>query len=131
MAKNCHYEKTDYGLYIRFVGRVCKYDIQEWFEELKPVLSTLKRHFNLIVDFRDIKPLCADTARILGYTRSFLHGRGLRRTAIISSTSATIMELMDVFSELGPDHLEKHISSAIVPNWKEVAEAWVRDGIEP
>jgi hypothetical protein len=127
---NYFIEKTDYGLYVKFSGQLCKYNIKDWFIDIK-LTKGMKKNFGLILDLRGVKPICHDVARMLTYGRAYLHGHGLNRVVIVYDTSATIIELMRLFAELGYDPNEKHISSTMNTNWKEIAEKWVRDGIEP
>ena len=124
-------ENKDYGLYITFTGRVCHLDLYDWFEESEPIILKAKKHFSVIFDFKDAKPLCLDTARALTYFRAYLLGKGSERVAIVYSTSATLVELMKMLQELGKHRNEVHISVPMNSNWKERAELWVRDGVAP
>jgi hypothetical protein len=131
MTTNYFIEKTDYGLYIKFSGQLCKYSIKDWFIDIK-LTKGAKKNFGLILDLRGVKPICHDTARILTYGRAYLHGHGLNRVVIVYDTSATIIELMRLFVELGCDpNSEKHISSTMNSNWQEQAVNWIKYGIEP
>lgn len=125
-------EKTDYGMYVKFTGRLCKYDVKDWFAEVRPFVKDMRKGFGLVLDLRKVKPICHDTARMLTYGRAYLHGHGLNRLAIIYDTSATIIELMKLFTELSHDpSAEKHISSTMNSDWADQAIAWVQYGIEP
>lgn len=129
---NYFIEKADYGLYVKFTGRLCKYDIKDWFVAVRPTLKDMKKGFSLILDLRGVKPICHDTARMLTYGRAYLHGHGLNKVAIIYDTSATIIELMKLFTEFSHDPTtEKHISSTMNSNWQDQAIAWAKYGIEP
>lgn len=124
-------EKTDYGIYFKFSGKLCLHDIQEWYTQVKSISDTLSKEFSVILDLRSVKPLCYDAARMLTYGRAYLAGRGMIKIAIVYDTSATIIELMKSFSELNQNrNVEKHFLSTMNSNWHSQAIAWIKYGIE-
>lgn len=123
--------ETKYGIYLQLKDKWCYHDIKDTIKDFVVIVNRLKNEFSIILDLRDIAPICPEVARVLTYAKAYLLGKGLKRTAIIYSTSATIMHLMENFAELSHDYNEKHISSLVNKNWKEIAENWVINGVEP
>jgi len=124
-------DREDYGLYIKLSGKLCALSLRQWMQELRDGMSTMNRSFGIILDLREALPICTDAARTLTYARSFFHGRGLNRLAIVYESSAVIATLMSSFNELGTDKNERHISSLVDNDWKATALAWVQKGVEP
>lgn len=124
-------KKEFYGIYLTLSGKICAMQVKQWMEDIKPMLHTMNKKFNLIVDLREVLPLCSEAATVLTYARAYLHGKGLHRTAIVYESSASIIELMSKFNQLSNDPNERHVSCMVDANWKETALNWVSKGIEP
>lgn len=125
-------EATEYGMYIELCGNVCRHDLKEYIPQVREITSNLKKNFSVILNLSYVEyPICHDTAIEMAFYKAFLCGKGLNRLAIVYSTNATIMEVMKLFKKLGYDENERHICSLMHNNWREIAEKWVIEGIEP
>ena len=74
---NYFIEKADYGLYVKFTGRLCKYDIKDWVVAVRPTVKDMKKNFSLILDLRGVKPICHDELACAGHV-----GRNQRWVAL-------------------------------------------------
>lgn len=122
---------TKYGVRLQFHGNVCVHDLYEWYPGLLDFLNKVPKNFSILVEFINSKPICEDSAKLLSYARAFLIGRGMRRCAIIFNSSASIVELMHQFKDLGIYNGERYISTQTYPDWENIAENWLLKGIEP
>jgi hypothetical protein len=125
---------TDYGLHIKLSGRVCKYDIQDSMEEILTLITskTLPNPFHVLLDCSAIeKPLCFDTARMIGSYRSMLFMNGMDRIAILYRSNAQIVDLTKIFSDTNILKKERYISTMINKDAITQAERYLREGVEP
>lgn len=125
---------TDYGLYIKLSGRVCKYDIEDNLSMITEILEVLKvrKEFHVLLDCSKLeKPLCSDTANLIASYQGLFLAIGICRTAILYHSNAQIVDLTKIFTNRSVHRKERYISTMINKDAMAQAERYLREGVEP
>ena len=123
--------KTKYGFHIKLTGTVCKERLKDWFPSIIDQVNKAPKHFGLLIELIDVHPICEEAAKVLAISRAYLIGKGMNRAIIVYNTSANILNVMNMFHEVGVFQGERYISTNTYADWQKVAEDWLNDGIEP
>jgi hypothetical protein len=132
MAKPYKVELTKWGLIVTFTGRVCRYDLERWFEDIGSIMRNVPKSFHLLLDLVNAEPICIDSAKILTMARAFLNGRGLDRSVIIYDSSIKLLELNKAFMDAGGmNKNSRYISTHTYSDYMKPALEWLIKGVEP
>lgn len=131
MVKSYEIEVTKWGLILTFRGRICKYDLENWFTSISDTIKKLPKKFHLMINLINSEPPCSDSAKTLTMIRAFLYGRGMEKIVIVYDTSVKLLEITKAFNEAGLYHDERYISTNTHAEYMEPALNWLMKGIEP
>jgi hypothetical protein len=120
-----------FGYQVLLAGHVDAVEMSRWLDSAHQALVTAQREFGLILDLRGLAPLAPDARRILARGLQLYQQRGMHRSAVIVLGNSVKNEFTRLARESGIYHWERYLSSEERPDWLALAEAWVRQGVDP
>jgi hypothetical protein len=124
-------EKTDYGFYITFSGRMSEAEAVQFKEEVENMLPSLAQSWSSIIDLRTWIPAEPKVLMFLEQVERFSRDHGLKRRAIIAHSPVIKSQASQLSFVSETNDLERFIDASKVENWEELAVGWAAHGVEP
>lgn len=124
-------EKTPYGVKLIFSGMIQAGEMASWVKESESFAKTLPPEFGVLVDMRELKPLADDAKQEMQKGQIIYKTKGMKRSAVILSSSILTMQFKRIAQETGIYAWERYFNSAVNQNWEAAATDWITKGIDP
>jgi hypothetical protein len=124
-------ETTEYGFKITLDGRVTFDEAKQAFDESSSLLKTCRKPFGVLVDIRTLKPMLDDVQASVDETQRLFRANGLQRSAVVLASAIMTMQFTRIAKDTGIYNHERYVNAGTVPNWHDVALAWIVDGVDP
>ena len=124
-------EKTYYGFYITFKGRMSEAEAMQFVEEVENILPTLDKPWSSIIDLRTWVPAKPTVLKSLWQAEQLSKNHGLQRRAIIAHSPVVKGQASQLSFASETHDLERFIDASKIENWEEQAIGWAAHGVEP
>ncbi|UXX78987.1 hypothetical protein N7E81_16660 [Reichenbachiella carrageenanivorans] len=124
-------EQKSYGYYLTFSGFIKQEEMQEWYEESLELLEKSPENFGLFADLREMKPLPAESQRIMEEGQMNYKRKGMERSVVVLSSAISTMQFKRIAKTTGIDEWERYIDASSNGNWEAIGISWIKDGIDP
>jgi hypothetical protein len=112
-------------------GLIDKAEMEQWLEDAKPILADIEVGFGVFVDMRDLLLLPPESQPAAKEGQILCRAEGMVRSVVILSDDITAMQFRRIAKQTGIYEWERYIDAAAEPNWKQVGEDWLVDGVDP
>ena len=124
-------ERTYYGFYITFKGRMSEAEAMQFVEEVESILPTLDKPWSSIIDLRTWVPATQTVLMLLWQAEQLAKDHGLQRRAIIAHSPVVKAQALRLSFASETNSIERFIDASKIENWEEQAIGWAAHGVEP
>ena len=124
-------EKTDYGYHLTFTGRILEFEMADWVEESREILTKQKGKFSVFIDMRQLDPIATESQVYMQKGQRLYKQKGLERSVVIIENPTLTLQFKRIAKQTGILLLERYIDASLVKDWEEVAMDWIKNGVEP
>jgi hypothetical protein len=122
---------TDYGMAIVFGGPLTREEAAELLAELDRKLPPPGGRFGLLVDSRRSRAYSAAEQAIFRLGIQLCVKRGMERSVVVHDSHIAALQAKRLGKETGTLAWTRYIDARSHPDWQEIAEHWLRHGIDP
>lgn len=105
--------------------------MEKWISDSRQKLLSTGRITGVVVDMRELKPLAPDVQSSMIEGQQMYANKGMQRSAVVLATTTIKMQFKRLAAESGIKDRERYLDAQTHPNWLQVAENWVQNGVEP
>lgn len=124
-------ERKDFGYKLTFGDIITVEEMTTWVEESKQELANAPSEFGVFVDMRTLKPLAADTVKVMESGQAFYKEKGMTRSVVILNSAVVTMQFIRIAKDSGIYQWERYIDASSVSDWEKVGLAWIVDEKDP
>ncbi len=124
-------EKKSYGFLIEIGGFIKKEEMERWYEDSLIALADAPEEFGVFVDMRSLKPLPAESQRVMEDGQKHYKEKGMTRSVVILDNLITTLQFKRIAKESGIYEWERYIDASSDSNWKTTGIKWLTDKIDP
>jgi D-serine deaminase-like pyridoxal phosphate-dependent protein len=122
---------TDYGVDIVFGGPLTREEAAELLAELDRKLPPPGGHFGLLVDSRRSRAYSAAEQAIFKRGILLCVERGMERSVVVHDSHIATLQAKRLGKETGTLAWTRYVDARSHPDWRRIAEDWLRRGIDP
>ena len=122
---------TDYGVDIVFGGPLTREEAAELLAELDRKLPPPGGHFGLLVDSRRSRAYSAAEQAIFSRGILLCVERGMERAVVVHDSHIASLQAKRLGKETGTLAWTRYVDARSHPDWRRIAEDWLRRGIDP
>ena len=122
---------TDYGVDIVFGGPLTREEAAELLAELDRKLPPPGGHFGLLVDSRRSRAYSAAEQAIFKRGILLCVERGMARSVVVHDSHIASLQAKRLGKETGTLAWTRYVDARSHPDWRRIAEDWLRRGIDP
>lgn len=125
-------DHTDYGIKLTFSGQIKHAEMRMWLDEFMAVVDQQQgNNFHVFVDMRTLQPLPSESQEAMHKGQRYARTNGMHRSVVILNSVATTMQFKRIALATGIYDYERYINADAVPDWEQVALAWLLEGVDP
>lgn len=124
-------DKKNYGVALTFDGFIKKDEMQEWVEETKKVVPTLKGKFGVLADMRTMRALPKDSQELMQIGQKLFKEKGMERSVVILNSPTVTMQFKKIARKTGIYQWERYIDASKTTDWEQIGKNWIEKGIDP
>ncbi|MFC4249038.1 hypothetical protein ACFOZ7_19255 [Natribaculum luteum] len=124
-------EQTRFGYQITFAGNMDEAELQEWITDSRSVLESSPEKFGILVDMRELQLLDDDEQELMREGQQLYRETGMIRSAVVLESAVLTLQFRRLAKESGIYDWERYINASDEPNWREHAEEWLIEGVDP
>ncbi len=124
-------EKKDYGFKLTFSDFIKADEMARWVDESKKALAGAPKEFGIYVDMRTLKPLPAESQKVMETGQKLYKQKGMTRSVVILSSATLTMQFKGIAKETGIYSWERYIDASKTSNFEKVGVDWIKNGIDP
>jgi len=124
-------DKKTYGVSLTFDGFIKKDEMQNWVNDTKKVVPTLKSKFGIFVDMRTMKALPRESQELMQEGQKLFKQNGMERSVVILNSATVTMQFKKIAKDTGIYQWERYIDASKVSNWEEIGKNWIEKAIDP
>ena len=124
-------EKAPYGYRVTASGQMDIDEAEKLRIQLIGTLTELGAPFSLVIDLRKLIPISADVSQVMMDMQRACAQMSLQRVALIIESPVVKGQSRQITYDADTEKHDRVINALSVPDWEEVAVAWVADGVDP
>ena len=123
--------KQKYGVKMAFSGFIQESEMNKWLGEVKSLVPSLGKGFNVFIDIREMKTLPSESQAPMIEGHKILLENGLDKSVVILEGIVTAMQFKRLMKKAGKDKQKRYIDAASSANWETTGVKWLVDGRDP
>jgi len=114
-----------------FTGRLTAKSVLEWSLTARDSAGEVSPGFTVLIDLTNVDSMEPEAASVMLETQSNAQLLGVGRSIVVFRSSIIRLQYERISNATGINSTERYLSADKTPNWRDVAEAWLQEGIEP
>ncbi len=124
-------DRRDYGIHMVLSGHIERAEMEQWLEDVRPILADIEGEFGVFVDMRGLLLLPPESQPAAREAQILCRAEGMVRSVGILSDVITAMQFKRMAKQTGISDWERYVDASTEPNWEQVALDWIIDAKDP